>query len=89
MQQVPTPQKIDFGTTQLAEKDKTVKAKIIKKFDKLPFLGAELQSERIKQAINSKYLLVKKNQKLEEMDQSQNHIQDIANAAHTAARNIQ
>lgn len=65
-----------------------MKAKIVKKFDKLPFLGPELQSERIKQAITSKYLLVKKGSKLEETSNN-SHVQDIANAAHTAAQSIQ
>jgi hypothetical protein len=40
------PEKIDFGIAEL--EDKSVKAKIVKKFEKLPFLGPELQSERIK-----------------------------------------
>ena len=67
-------------------KEKHVKAKIVKKFEKVPFHSEDMQSERIKQAISKKFVLVKKN---EHKVQDVKNVKEIAQVAHKAAKNIE
>ena len=52
----------------------------------MPFHSEDMQSERIKQAISKKFVLVKKN---EHKVQDVKSVKEIAHVAHKAAKNIE